>query len=74
MQRLCYIHYVSPCINDVSPYIHNVLPYINDVSLYIRNVLPYWRGKAKVVQKYSCCGVGILPAPDGLDAHPTREF
>jgi hypothetical protein len=34
---------------------------------------PYWRGKLKVVQKYSSCGVGKMPTLEGLEAHPTRE-
>ncbi|WP_322704599.1 hypothetical protein [Nostoc sp. DedQUE04] len=33
----------------------------------------YWRVKTKIVHKYNSCGVGILPAPDGLEAHPTRK-
>ncbi len=36
--------------------------------------LDYWRDRTNLVDKYKSCGVDILSAPDGLEAHPTRNL
>ncbi|MCC5636484.1 hypothetical protein LC593_11545 [Nostoc sp. CHAB 5844] len=52
---------------------HCIVAQRNGLFCYLERCVSQRRGTAKMMHKYNSCGVGILPAPDGLEAHPTRK-